>query len=103
MTARYGEVSTGYWAGIVIGGVLVVVLMWSTVTALVRVRRRRASTATVAVTNRPGGTTAEEARAHARCRLLIAEALVVRERVSGRIDAATYQARMKDLASGARR
>ena len=33
---------------------------------------------------------------------LIAEALVVRERVAGHIDAATYQARMSDLVSGVR-
>jgi hypothetical protein len=33
---------------------------------------------------------------------VIAEALVVRERAAGHIDAATYQARMSDLVSGAR-
>ena len=33
-----------------------------------------------------------------RCRGLIAEALIVRERMSGQIDAETYRARMKDLA-----
>ena len=33
-----------------------------------------------------------------RCRGLIAEALTIRERMSGQIDAETYQARMKDLA-----
>jgi hypothetical protein len=34
---------------------------------------------------------------------LIAEAVIVRERVAGQIDAATYQARMSGLVSGARR
>ena len=34
-----------------------------------------------------------------RCRGLIAEALIVRDRLSGQIDAATYQDRMKDLVS----
>ena len=38
-----------------------------------------------------------------RCHDLIAEALIVRERVTGHIVAATYQARMSGLASGARR
>jgi len=33
-----------------------------------------------------------------RCRALIAEALVVRQRLSGEIGAETYQARMNDLA-----
>lgn len=35
-------------------------------------------------------------------RLLIAEGLVVRERLDGHIDAATYRSRMHDLASGRR-
>jgi hypothetical protein len=33
---------------------------------------------------------------------LIAEAIIVRERVSGQIDAATYRTRMEDLVSGRR-
>jgi hypothetical protein len=33
-----------------------------------------------------------------RCRALIAEALIVRQRLSGEIDAETYQARMNGLA-----
>jgi hypothetical protein len=36
-----------------------------------------------------------------RCWALIAEALVVRQRLSGEIDAETYQARMNDLARDA--
>jgi len=34
--------------------------------------------------------------------LLIAEAVVVRERIAGQIDTATYQALMHDLAVGGR-
>ena len=37
-----------------------------------------------------------------RIALLIAEGLVVRERLDGRIDAVTYQSRMHDLAAGRR-
>ena len=82
VTATYAVISAGYWPALVIGVVLLLVLILSTVAAVVRARRRR-----------------QEATGLARCRLLIAEALVVRARVSGQIDAATYQQRMQDLVS----
>ena len=85
VTATYGVISAGYWPALVIGVVLVLLLTLLTVVAVVRARRRR-----------------QEATALARCRLLIVEAMVVRARVSGQIDAATYQERMKELVSSGR-
>jgi hypothetical protein len=81
-TAPYADIGAGYWPALLIGVVLLLLLILSTVVAVIRARRRR-----------------QEATAVARCRLLIAEAMVVRARVSGQIDAATYQQRMKDLVS----
>ncbi|MCV7155785.1 hypothetical protein QYF68_02930 [Mycolicibacterium austroafricanum] len=80
--AAYGE----GWLAVVIGAALLLVLLVAIVAAALRARRRR-----------------HDATAVARCWGLIAEALVVRQRVSGQIDAATYQARMNDLVAGGRR
>jgi len=83
--AAYGEVTSGRWLAVVIGAVLLLILMVATVAAALRARRRR-----------------HDATPVTRCWGLIAEALVVRQRVSGQIDAATYQARMNDLVAGGR-
>ena len=65
--------------------VLLLILLVPKVAVVVRARRRR-----------------QEALALAHCRSLIMESLVVRARVSGQIDAATYQERMKDIVSSGR-
>lgn len=83
--AAYGEATTGRWLAVVIGAVLLLILIVATVAAALRARRRR-----------------HDATAVAPCWGLIAEALVVRQRVSGQIDAATYQTRMNDLVAGGR-
>jgi hypothetical protein len=80
VVAAFAEVSTGSWRALAIAAVLLLILVVSRVAVVVRARRRR-----------------QEAIAVAHCRLLILEALVARARVSGQIDAATYQERMKDL------
>ena len=85
VTATYAVISAGYWPALVIGVVLILLLTLLTVIAAVRARRQR-----------------QEATSLARCRLLIAEAMVVRARVSGQIDAATYQQRMRELVSSGR-
>jgi hypothetical protein len=94
MTAAYGQASTGYWPGAVIGTMLVLVAAADLIVAIGRARRRRRSVAQpAAATRRP-----PESSPIVRCRRLIAEAMIVRQRVSGQIDAETYQARMTVLA-----
>ncbi|AEV73380.1 hypothetical protein MycrhN_2808 [Mycolicibacterium rhodesiae NBB3] len=85
MTALGGEVTSVGWLAVVIGAVSLLILIVAIVAAALRARRRR-----------------HDATAVARCWGLVAEALVVRQRVSGQIDAATYQARMNDLVAGGR-
>ena len=94
----YGQVTTGYWLAVVIGAVLLLTLILSTTAAVMRRRRpHRRHTAQPAV--RPFGAAPSDVDVPVeRCRGLIAEALTIRERMSGQIDAETYQARMKDLA-----
>lgn len=94
MTAAYGQVSTGYWPGVVIGTVVVVVAAANLIVAVGRARRRRRDVTqpTAAARRSP------ESSPIVRCRRLIAEAMIVRQRVSGQIDAETYQARMTELA-----
>ena len=107
----HGHISTSSWLVVLIGTVEVLILigalvggvwlMVDTVTLLVRewLHQRRSITAVVPESPRNG----EPAQpASARCRELIAEAMIVRERLSGQIDAATYRSRMNDLVSGHR-
>ncbi|GAA4488524.1 hypothetical protein GCM10023094_48530 [Rhodococcus olei] len=100
MTAAYGQVTTGYWPVVVIG----IVLLSLAATAIVTVRcaRRRHDAATLSASTAPPTAvpSTDVDDPYTRCRALIAETLIVRERVSGQIDAATYQARMNELASG---
>jgi len=98
--AEYGQVTDG-WLAVGIGVAEVMVLIAMAAFGLARAHRRGSS---------PEATETESVMTHEnrdsvpypRCYALIAEALVVQERVSGRIDAATYQARMHDLACGGR-
>lgn len=107
MIAAYGQVSTGKWIALVIGIVLLVIAIADVIAearaAVRRVRRMRRGVAASAAAARPSGEPWQEIEVpRARIRALIAEAIIVRERLSGQIDAATYQARMKDLVSGDR-
>jgi hypothetical protein len=65
--------------------VLLLILLVAKIAVMLRARRRR-----------------QDALALAHCRSMIMETLVVRARVSGQIDAATYQQRMKDIVSSGR-
>ncbi|MEU5260119.1 hypothetical protein [Amycolatopsis sp. NPDC021455] len=94
MTAAYGQVTTGYWPAVVIGVALLLVLVVTTIVAVRRWHRAATSSAPAV----PGDADVPRER----CRVLIAEALIVRERVAGRIDAATYRTRMSDLVSRGR-
>ena len=102
--AAYGDVTTDAWAAIVIGAVELVMLAMMGIAAVMRWRRSRHDVTTqsqAAPTCREPQH--EDGIPYWRCHDLIAEALIVRDRVAGHIDAATYQARMSELVSGARR
>ena len=102
--AAYGDITTDAWAAIVIGAVVLVMLIAMTIAAVRRWRRSRHNLA-----RRPQAPPTCREPHHLdglpfwRCHDLIAEALIVHERVTGHIDAATYQARMSGLVSGTRR
>jgi hypothetical protein len=102
VTGAYGQVTSGYWLAVAIGAVEVSALVMLALASVRRARRRRRDAAP------PAPASSGSRREHGadvpyeRCRALIAEALIVRERVSGHIDAATYQARMKNLVTRGR-
>lgn len=104
MAATYRDVSVGYWPDLVIGALLLSV--WVVMTAgSIRnwLRNRRGSPRPVTAANRTSSEPISEPDVpYERCKGLIAEALIVRDRVSGQIDAATYQERMKELVSRGR-
>jgi hypothetical protein len=124
--AGYGQITTGPWLATVIGALLVLSLLaWSALASLRILRRRRntagelpaaamsaapqrdvlatdTATSPPAATPPRAGPSTRRSTGKDRSALLIAEALVVRERLAGHIDATTYQSRMHDLASGSR-
>jgi hypothetical protein len=95
----YGQVTTGYWAAVLIGAVLLLTFIVSMTVAVMRRRRPHHKHTALEPAVRPFGAAPSDTEVPVeRCRGLIAEALIVRERMSGQLDAETYQARMKDLA-----
>ena len=96
----YGQVTTGYWPAVLTGAaVLLLTLIVTTTAAAMRRRRPHRKHTAVEPAVRPFGAPPSDVDMPVeRCRGLIAEALTIRERMSGQIDAETYQARMKDLA-----
>jgi len=122
----YGHVVSGYWPATAIGALLVLTLVAWTVVMVRRIHRhkrrpvgdqpavetpaaqRRAAPSTdspatnTPVTPRPPGSAESRPTQKERGALLIAEAFLARERLAGRIDAATYRSRMDDLVSGRR-
>lgn len=101
MTTAYEDVTTDAWAAIVIGAVELVVLAMIGIATVMRWRRSRHDA--TALSQAPPTCREphhEDGIPYWRCHDLIAEALIVRERVAGHIDAATYQARMSELVSG---
>ena len=96
----YGQVTTGYWPAVLTGAVLLLTFIVSMTAAVMRRRRPHRKHTTVEPAVRPFGAPPSDVEVPVgRCRGLIAEALIVRDRLSGQIDAETYQARMKDLVS----
>lgn len=98
----YGQATTGYWPAALIGAVLLLTFIVSTTTTVVRRHRRHHRHAEPAVRSFDEPSSHRDVPVE-RCRGLIAEAFIVRERMSGQIDTGTYQARMTDLAQEARR
>lgn len=102
--AGYGQITAGYGPAVTIGAVLVLIavvdLVVATKAKLRRARQRRSNVAApIPGVGLSGEAVQQSDDPLVGCRDLIAEAVVVRERIAGRIDATTYQARMKDLAA----
>jgi hypothetical protein len=97
--AAHGQIMSGYWAAVTIGAVQLLVLILLAATAVVRWRRHHSGSAKDTAA---GSSTWRDYPANhpvVRVRLLIEEAMIVRERLSGHIDTATYQQRMHELVS----
>ncbi len=97
--AASGQATSGYWAAVLMGVVVLLTFVATTMGRIARAHRaRRRETAP-----RPGDglsdlLTSGMGASLWRCQALIAEAVVVRQRLSGEIDAETYQIRMNELA-----
>ena len=102
--ATYRDVGAEHWPDLAIGALLLSVWAVMTVGSIRNwLRRQRRSPRPVASANRQSNEPASEPDVpYARLKGLIAEALIVRDRVSGQIDAATYRERMEDLVSKGR-
>jgi hypothetical protein len=99
VTSGYGQVTGGYWPAVVIGTAEVLILIMYTIAAVRKeVRRRRDAGTQLSVLRRPDELAREAGDPPLRCWGLIAEAIIVRERLSGEIDAEMYRTRMSDLA-----
>ena len=99
VTSGYGQITSGYWLAVVIGTVGLLILIMCTIAAVRHeVRRRRDATTLLSVLRRPDEPAGEAGDPPLRCWALIAEAIIVRERLLGEIDAETYRTRMNDLA-----
>ena len=82
-----------------IGVVLLVIFVAATGAAIVRVYRARIDETALQSSNGISDVVRSAAGPSLwRCQALIAEAIVVRQRLAGQIDAETYQIRMNELA-----
>jgi hypothetical protein len=97
--ATSGQVTSGHWAALLIGVVLLVTFVATTTAAIMRAYRARRDETALQSTDGISHLAAVGMGASLwRCQALIAEAIVVRQRLSGEIDAETYQIRMNELA-----
>jgi hypothetical protein len=102
VTSGYEQVTSGHWPAVVIGAVeLLILILYTTAAVRREVRRRRGTSTVLSVLRRPDELAGEAGDPPLRCWALIAEAIIVRERLSGEIDAETYRTRMNDLAQQA--
>ncbi len=99
MIAVSGQVTSGHWAAVLIGVVLLFTFVAITAAGLQRVYRGRHIEAALPPADGPSDLLPSGMGASLwRCQTLIAEALIVRQRLSGEIDVETYQIRMTELA-----
>ena len=96
--AAYGQITSCYWPAMLIGVVLLLTFVTTTIAAVIRGYRLRGNEAAP----EPTASLSPIAVGHECEPLALSEvdreALIVRQRLSGKIDAETYQARMNDLA-----
>jgi hypothetical protein len=94
-----GQITSGYWAALVIGVLLLLTLVATTTARIMQVyRARRKATAHQPTDGFSDLVPLGMGASLWRCQALIAEAVIVRQRLSGVIDAETYQIRMNELA-----
>ena len=94
-----GQVTSGYWAAVLIGVVLLFTFIAATAAGTMRVyRARHIETAPPPADGLSDLLPSGMGVSLWRCQTLIAEALIVRQRLSGEIDVETYQIRMTELA-----
>lgn len=98
VASGYGQVASGHWVAVAIGAAELLIVVAIGVTGMRReLQRRHTVTALISAVPQPGDSPGEAAGPPRRCWALIAEAVIAHERMSGHIDAATYQARMSAL------
>ena len=97
--AASGHTTSGHWAALLIGVLLLLTFVATTTARIMHAYRARGNETADQPEDglsdlSPSGT----GPSLWRCQALISEALIVRQRLSGEIDAETYQARMNALA-----
>ncbi len=100
--AASGQITSGYGAALLIGVLLLLTFVATTTAAIMHAYRAR-RTKTKQTKHQPTDGLSDLLPSGMgaslwRCQALITEALIVRQRLSGDIDAETYQARMNALA-----
>ncbi len=94
-----GQITSGYWPAVLIGVVLLLTFVATTTAAIMRSYRGHRNETALQPTARLSDLLSSATGASLwRCQALIAEALIVRQRLSGDIDAETYRTRMNVLA-----
>jgi hypothetical protein len=97
--AASGQITSGYWAALLIGVLLLLTFVATTTAGIMHVyRARRNETVQQPTAGLSDLSQSGMGASLWRCQALIAEAIVVRQRLSGEIDAETYQIRMNELA-----
>ena len=96
--AASGQSTSGYWAALLIGVVLLLIFVATAAAAIMRVYRVRRDEAAFRSTDVISESAVGMGPSLWRCQALITEALIVRQLLSGEIDAETYQIRMNEIA-----
>ncbi|KKC03452.1 hypothetical protein [Mycobacterium nebraskense] len=97
--AASGQITSGYWAAVLISVVLLLIVVAATTVTMMRgYRPGRKETAVRATAGRSDLLRSDKGAGLWRCPIVITEALIVRQRLTGEIDAQTYRAGMNILA-----